>query len=58
MRYFNTEGCCKPNEHYMVCLDDRLRTIREEFVEKGKYFISTEEDSTARQRHLWHWRSI
>lgn len=39
MRYFNTEGCCKPNEHYMVCLDDRLRTIREEFVEKGKYFI-------------------
>ncbi len=39
MRYFNTEGCCKPNKHYMVCLDDRLRTIREEFVEKGKYFV-------------------
>lgn len=39
MRYFNTEGRCKPNEHYMVCLDGRLDKIREEFVEKGKYFI-------------------
>lgn len=24
MRYFNTEGCCKQNEHYMVSLQDRL----------------------------------
>lgn len=39
MRYFNTEGRCKPNEHYMVCLDDRLDKIRQEFVEQGKYFI-------------------
>lgn len=23
-RYFNTEGCCRPNEHYMVKLDDRI----------------------------------
>lgn len=39
MRYFNTEGRCKPNEHYMVCLDDRLERIRKEFVERGKYFV-------------------
>lgn len=39
MRYFNTEGCRRPNEHYMVCLDDSLRTIRKVFVEKGKYFV-------------------
>lgn len=25
MRYFNTEGRYKPEEHYMVCRDDRLR---------------------------------
>lgn len=24
MRYFNTEGCCKPDEHYMVDLSERL----------------------------------
>lgn len=27
LRYFNTEGCCKPNVHYMVPLDDRLAAI-------------------------------
>lgn len=39
MRYFNTEGRCKPNEHYMVALDDRLKKIREEYVDRGKYFV-------------------
>ena len=24
IRYFNTEGSCRPNEHYMVQLDDPL----------------------------------
>lgn len=31
LRYFNAEGCCKPNVHYMVPLDDRLAAIRELF---------------------------
>ncbi|MCI8724732.1 MAG: 9-O-acetyl-N-acetylneuraminate esterase [Hungatella sp.] len=37
-RYFNTEGLCKPNEHYMVRIDDRLERIKRLFVDQGKYF--------------------
>lgn len=39
IRYFNTEGSCRPNEHYMVQLDDRLAQIKELFVDRGKYFV-------------------
>lgn len=39
MRYFNTEGRCIPEEHYMVCLDDRLEEIKEKFVDRKKYFV-------------------
>lgn len=38
-RYFNTEGLCEPNIHYMVCLDDRLDRIKRLFVDRGKYFV-------------------
>lgn len=38
-RYFNTEGLCDPEEHYMVRLDDRLRQIKRLFVDRGKYFV-------------------
>ncbi|MDE6054126.1 MAG: hypothetical protein K2G55_10270 [Lachnospiraceae bacterium] len=38
-RYFNTEGECRPEVHYMVRFDDRLKRIKEEYVDKGKYFI-------------------
>lgn len=38
-RYFNTEGLCDPEIHYMVSLDDRLRIIRRRFVERGSYFV-------------------
>ncbi len=37
-RYFNTEGLCDPNIHYMVRLDDRLEKIKKLFVDRGKYF--------------------
>lgn len=37
-KYFNTEGVCIPAEHYMVDLQKRLIEIREQFIEKGKYF--------------------
>ena len=36
-KYFNTEGCCYPDEHYMVNLDSRLKKIKE-MVDAGKYF--------------------
>ncbi len=38
-RYFNTEGLCDPKIHYMVRLDERLKKIKQLFVDKGKYFI-------------------
>lgn len=39
MRYFNTEGLCIPDEHYMVRLDDRLEKIKRLYVDRGKYFV-------------------
>lgn len=38
-RYFNTEGICNPELHYMVRLDDRLHDIRQNYVDRGKYFV-------------------
>lgn len=38
-RYFNTEGICKPALHYMIKLDERLRQIRELFIDREKYFV-------------------
>lgn len=39
MKYFNTEGSCNPNEHYMVKLDDRLDNIKRMLVDRKKYFV-------------------
>ena len=38
-RYFNTEGQCEPEEHYMVRIDDRLEQIKRLFVDREKYFV-------------------
>lgn len=38
-RYFNTEGRCRPEEHYMVRIDDRLDSIKRLYVDRGKYFV-------------------
>lgn len=38
-RYFNTEGQCEPDMHYMVRLDDRLKKIKERYVDRGSYFV-------------------
>ncbi len=38
-RYFNTEGLCEPQEHYMVKLDDRLDDIKSFYVDRKKYFV-------------------
>lgn len=32
MRYFNTEGVCRPDRHYMVRLDERLDKVIAEAV--------------------------
>jgi len=39
MRYFNTEGLCRPEEHYMVRLDDRLSQIKKRYIDRRKYFV-------------------
>ncbi len=39
MKYFNTEGVCKPDVHYMVRLDERLDQIKALFVDRKKYFV-------------------
>lgn len=38
-RYFNTEGLCKPDTHYMVNLSGRLDKIKRLYIDRGKYFI-------------------
>ncbi len=38
-RYFNTEGACSPNRHYMVRLDERLDQIKRLYVDREKYFV-------------------
>lgn len=38
-RRFNTEGNCIPKKHYMVRLDERLRIIKEQYIEEGSYFV-------------------
>jgi hypothetical protein len=38
VRYFNTTGPCKPQEHYMLPADERLPEARS-LVEAGRYFI-------------------
>lgn len=38
-RYFNTEGRCRADLHYMVRIDDMLDKIKRLFVDRGKYFI-------------------
>ena len=39
LRYFNTEGRCIPKKHYMVPLEERLKVIKEQFVDQEKYFV-------------------
>lgn len=38
-RRFNITGACNPQRHYMVRLDDRLRRIKEEYIDEGCYFV-------------------
>ena len=38
-RYFNTDGACRLDIHYMVRIDERLEQLKRMYVDKGKYFI-------------------
>ena len=38
-RRFNVTGSCTPQRHYMVRLDDRLKKIKQNFVDYGSYFF-------------------
>lgn len=38
-RRFNITGSCNPQRHYMVSLDDRLKKIKEDYVDYGSYFV-------------------
>lgn len=38
-RKFNITGSCNPQRHYMVRLDDRLKRIKEDYVDEGEYFV-------------------
>ena len=38
-RRFNVTGSCTPQRHYMVRLDDRLKKIKQNFVDYGSYFV-------------------
>lgn len=38
-RRFNTTGSCSPTRHYMVRLDNRLKMIKDKFVDYGSYFV-------------------
>ena len=39
MKYFNTEGLCNPNKHYMVDITERLHEIKK-MIDAGKYFVA------------------
>lgn len=38
-RRFNITGSCSPERHYMVRLDDRMKKIKEDYIDYGSYFV-------------------
>ena len=38
-RRFNITGSCNPQRHYMVRIDERLRKIKDKYVDFGSYFV-------------------
>ncbi len=50
-RYFNTEGVCRPQIHYMVRLDERLKKIRSRYIERGSYFVINRGRQYGKRQH-------
>lgn len=38
-RRFNINGSCNPKRNYMVDISDRLKKIKENYVDYGSYFV-------------------
>lgn len=57
-RRFNVTGCCNPQRHYMVRLDDRLKKFGKIMWTMAAILSSTGADSMGRRRHSLHWRII
>lgn len=38
-RRFNITGACSPKRNYMVRLDNRLKKIKEDYIDNGSYFV-------------------
>ena len=38
VKRFNVTGSCNPQRHYMVCIDELLKRIKEDYVDYGSYF--------------------
>jgi len=38
-RRFNIVGSCDPQRHYMVRIDQRLKKMKEDYVDAGSYFV-------------------
>ena len=38
-RRFNITGFCNPQRHYMIKLGDRLKKIKEDYIDEGHYFV-------------------
>lgn len=51
-RYFNVNGACFPDEHYMVDLTSRLIQIRK-LVDDGKYFVINRARQYGKTTMLW-----
>lgn len=51
-KYFNVNGACFPDEHYMVDLGGRLEKIRK-LVDDGKYFVINRARQYGKTTTLW-----
>ena len=56
-KFFNVNGSCNPQIHYMIDLSERLSEIKK-MVDAGEYFTINRADSMERQ-HCWLlWQNI
>lgn len=52
-RKFNTEGQCNPKSHYMVRLEERMRKIKDQYVDPGSYFVINRGRQYGKTTTLW-----
>lgn len=52
-RKFNITGACNPQRHYMVRLEERLKRIKEEYIDEGSYFVINRGRQYGKTTTLW-----